>query len=126
MTDTPDWIKPGTKVLIYNPQSRDAASRHLTVALVAKVATQSFTVDNAREPRFKLKNQEARVGEGWGAFVRRVVPIDSEEAKREIEDLRLHRQRYKARAAVDEWQRKRTRETRLAAIEALEAVEVDE
>lgn len=125
MTESLDWITPGTKVVAYTEGSisRDESP---TVTTIAKVAKKSFTVAEGREPRFSIDRQEsARQGGSWG-WTRKVIPFDSDEARRMLKREHDRRRIYEARVAVEKWERKRSRENRLAAIEALQAIEVDE
>lgn len=123
MTDT-DWIAPGAEVLIYSRAARDVGllcPRHTTIAKVAKA---SFTVSLEDEPRIKFDTQEsARQVDTWHGYYRRVVPLGSNEARLVTDRYNRHVRLQAAKSAVDKWQRNPTRESRLAAIVALEAVE---
>lgn len=119
----PDWLKPGAEVVVWT----DGYGRrvlHVTRATVAKVAQKSFTVEGVTD-RFDIRTMTAKGGGAWDRG-RSVAPADSDQAKAVLESARHQRLTYKARAAVEAWEKKRTRETRLAAIAALQAVEVDE
>ena len=125
MTETqrPDWLKPGAEVVIWTD---DYGRRVLNVthAKVAKVAQKSFTVEGTSD-RFDVQRMTAKGGGAWDR-ARHVAPVDSEKAKAVLEESRQQQLTYRASAAVDQWNKKRTRENRLAAVTALQAVEVDE
>ena len=123
--ERPDWLKPGAEVVVWSDYHGDRY-RHVKHLRVQRVAGKSFTVDDDREPRFPIDGREARMGTTWNTYYRRVAPADSDQA-REIEWMNAQRDKMsRARSAVAAWEHKRTRETRLAAIAALQAVEVDE
>ncbi len=127
MTGVPEWLAPGAKVLVYTANTTVASTRHLKITTVKKLAGKSFTVDDEYEPRFKLADQSGRIQHGgFSSTIRMVVPFESDEARLQLEGLRLYRLQARARNAVETWMRSRNRWNRMAAIEALEAVEVDE
>lgn len=123
-TEKPEWLTEGAKVLAYSVSSGLTHS-YPKVVTVKKISTESFSVDDDSEPRFSLRTLDARVGGTWG-HTRRIVSITSAEAKREIQRERDNRRTAYARSAVNEWQKKCTKEARLAAIAALQAIEKDE
>lgn len=120
MSET-DWIVPGAAVVLY---SSGGPSRNYnpTHSRIKKVATKSFSVEDDREPRFDLRSQTARQGGSWG-WTRHCVPADSPEAAKVLAAVDRGRKANRARGAVDEWIRVRSRDARLAAIAALEAVQ---
>lgn len=115
-----DWITPGAEVILY---SIGGASQRLNVARtrIKRVATKSFTVEREHEPRFSLDRQEAREGGTWG-WTRHCVPADSDKAREVIAAHNRAALLSEAKAAVDEWQKRPTRDNRLAAIAALQKV----
>lgn len=125
MTGSLDWITPGAKVVVYTEGgiSRD---ENPTVTTIAKVAKKSFTVSKDVEPRFSVDRQESALQGGTWGWRRKVVPFDSDEARQMLKREQDRRRIYRARAAVEKWERMRSRENRLAAIAALQAIEVDE
>jgi hypothetical protein len=118
----PNWLVPGAEVMVYDDKHHAPYAVRTTVK---KVATKSFSVTDDRQPRFPIKTLAAWMGGAWG-WHRRVAPIDSDEARAAL--LRVDHARLMSAAtlAVDTWERARTRENRLAAIAALQAVENDE
>lgn len=124
MTESKDWIRPGTKVVVYT-YGGVSRSESPSVTVIVKVATKSFTVEGD-SLRYSINRQESpRQGGTWG-WTRKVTPLESDEARGVLERARHERLMSRARAAVDAWDRQRTRENRLAAIVALQAVEQDD
>lgn len=125
MTETqrPDWLKPGAEVVIWTD---DYGYRvlHVKRTKVAMVAQKSFTVEGTSD-RFDVQRMATKGGGAWDRE-RHVAAVDSEKAKAVLEESRQQQLTHRAWAAVDQWNKKRTRENRLAAIAALQAVEVDE
>ncbi|MEV8610249.1 hypothetical protein AB0383_20380 [Amycolatopsis sp. NPDC051373] len=121
-TETPDWIKPGTPVVVYveSHRNEDPQPRTTTIAKVAKL---SFTVEGFTNARFKIADQRSRQGSTWSFWHYVAVPADSDEASKVKQTTARLKTGYRARDAVDAWRRDRTRENRLAAIAALQAVE---
>ena len=115
------WIKPGTSVVIYrkNRQLSDAYPHKTTVK---RVANKSFTVD-WQDIRFNTEKLESpRFGGSFG-WSYSVTPVDSELARDLLAADQVLRVAAHARTAVDRWTKTRSREDRLAAIEALQAIE---
>jgi hypothetical protein len=124
VTESTDWIKPGEKVVTYT-YGGVSRSENPSVTLIAKVAAKSFTLEND-SLRYSIDRQESpRQGGTWG-WTRKVVPFDSDKAREVLEREKHERRMSRARATVDAWERMRTRENRLAAIAALQAVEQDD
>jgi hypothetical protein len=126
--DHPDWVKPGTEVLLYS-SGNPGASRNLVKTTIAKVTPTTFTVAAEGEPRFRFRSHlygdgkyAVRQGGTWG-WNRIVVPLDSRDARDELSRAKRAHREGLARIAVEEWQRSLNRDTRLAAIKALEAME---
>lgn len=118
-----DWIKPGAKVVVFTAYSRGDENPRVTT--IAKVAKKSFTVETDGL-RYSIDQQLTAIqGGSWG-WRRKAVPFDSDEARSLLERARHKDLIWTARMAVEMWEKKRTRENRLAAIAALQAVEVDE
>lgn len=125
MTESADWITKGTKVVVYT-EGGVSRQENPTVTTIEKVAQKSFTVSEEKEPRFSIERRESAMqGGAWG-WRRKVIPFDSDEARRMLKREQDRLLISKARAAVEKWQRLRSRENRLAAIAALQAIEVDE
>lgn len=124
MAESTDWITPGAEVLVYT-DAMPGYSRNVRFSTIAKVAKKSFTVEG-ENVRFSMDQQEHRPRSSWTASTRRVVPRDSDKAHAEVSAARARGLTLKARAAVEKWERRRTRENRLAAIAALQAVEQDD
>lgn len=120
----PTWLVPGAKVVVFN-DTLPGYSRSVRVSTVNKVATKSFTVDG-EQVRFSIGQQKHRTGSSWTSSARCVVPFDSDAARTELANARARDLTYAARDAVEKWERNRTRENRLAAIAALQAIETDE
>jgi hypothetical protein len=114
----PDWLVPGAKVLI---QTFGNHTEHIKISSVNKIAAQSFTVDGFPH-RFKIATQIYNAPGTWGGHSR-VIPVDSDEARKLIGIARKSRLDRIARNACDNWIRLRTHEARVAAITALLAVE---
>ncbi len=117
----PEWLVPGADVLCFS----SVRNHHPVITTVAKVATQSFTVTAEGEPRFRINRCQARTGSDWNASWRRVIPLDSDHARAILASHEGKSRENRARAAVDDWVRKRNRDTRLAAIAALQAIDND-
>lgn len=122
--EKPDWLVEGAKVLAYS-MGGATTPESPRVTAVKKIATASFTLEHAQEPRFRLQSLTAHVGGTWG-HTRTVVSLESDAAREVIQREKDRRRMVAARNAVDKWQMKRTHETRLAAIAALQAIEQDE
>lgn len=120
----PDWLVAGAKVVVFN-DALPSYSRNVRVSTIAKVATKSFTVDGERV-RFSIAKQQHHSGNAFLSQTRCVVPFDSDTARAELATARHRQLVFTARDAVQKWERKRTRENRLAAIAALQAIETDE
>ncbi len=119
ITDT-SWIVAGAEVLVYTPNTRDGRTDYRRT-VIAKVATESFTVEATGELRFDLATQEWVSSGTYRHYVRRVVPLDSDEARQAVATAKRHQRIYEARVACAEYDTRPTRENRLAAIAALQA-----
>lgn len=119
-TETPAWVVPGTPVLVI--AGRDGM--HLTVTSIAKVHKRYFTVDHYiyTDKRFSLDRQEARAGDIWTTNPV-VVPVGSPRGREVLAEKRRRVLVRHAETACTKWQRDPTRDNRLAAIAALQAVE---
>lgn len=132
MTDVhsrPDWLVPGAEVVVFTIGGKgvglgvpDAKATTITT-----IAAQSFCIVGSTD-RFKIRTQEhyQRGDGGWsGHFggTRRVVPLDSDEGRRELDKFRRMRLERSAHVTCETWIRKRNVENRLAAIAALQAVD---
>lgn len=121
--DKPDWIATGTKVLCY---TRGRAIGTLKITEIGKVAKQSFILADEREGRFRITREPSRHEGGTWGWTRCVIPLDSDTARRLLREKNLSGQRQQARNACDKYARNQTKENRLTAIAALQAVEEDE
>lgn len=121
--ERPDWLKPGAEVVIWTD---DYGLRVIGVTRtkVATVAQKSFTVEGTSD-RFDVRTMKSKTSGAWDR-VRFLSPVGSEKAKAVLEEARHRKLTSRARTAVETWNTRRTRENRLAAIAALQAVEVDE
>ena len=127
MTETqrPNWLKPGAEVIVWSDY-HDRKYENVKHLHVLRVAGKSFTVDDEFEPRFPIDSFKVYTGTTWNSYYRRVMPADSDQA-REIEwTVEQRRRMSAAREAVEKWEHSRTQENRLAAVAALQAIEVDE
>lgn len=125
MTETqrPDWLKPGAEVLIWSDDyGRDV--RGVTTTTVTKVWAKTFLVDDHAD-KFEIEGLKSRPKGTW-ARPTLCAPVDSDRARTVLEKLRHQNLMWDARMAVEAWGKQRTRENRLAAIAALQAIEVDE
>jgi hypothetical protein len=121
--EKPDWLIPGADVIAcVMGSSADRISRHR----IAKVSVHSFTLEGSTT-RFRVATQDYREPGSWGRRTR-IVPVDSEEGRQLLAGAQRSNVRSRAIKACEEWTRHNTgtRELRLAAITALQAVEDDE
>lgn len=118
-----DWIVAGAKVLVFT-DAMPGYPRSVTRSTIEKVAKRSFTVEG-EHVRFSIDRQEHRPRNSWTASARCVVPLDSDKARAEIAAANSRNRVLAARNAVEKWERNRTRESRLTAIEALQAIDDD-
>lgn len=118
----PDWLVPGAEVVVYSFGGVTTSSNVKTTT-IAKVNKTTFRVADPGEPAFRLSTCSVRQGGSWSSWIRQVVPADSETARAELAAERRRTQLMDARHAVDAWSQQLNRETRLAAIAALQAVE---
>ncbi|MCA1695665.1 MAG: hypothetical protein LC749_13575 [Actinobacteria bacterium] len=124
-----DWVQVGAEVLLYT-EGNPGSSRNVVKSTIARVTPTTFTVAEEDEPRFSLKHPRfdgapgytVRQGGEWG-WRRVVVPLDSVVARQEMARARQDLLDGRARVAVDAWQRDRSRDNRLKAITALQAME---
>jgi hypothetical protein len=116
----PDWLVPGHEVITNGGtfQSR------ITRTNVDKVASHTFTLVGSHL-RFRIKDLSYHEPGTWGRIIR-VLPAESPEARKLIEEDRRRKLVLRAQKAVEDWSKRGTRELRLAAIAALQAVEDDE
>lgn len=119
-TEVPGWIAPGTPVLVVAGRDGD----DVTNTVIARVLKRYFLVaaPHYATAQFSLDRQVHRTKGSWTTDPV-VIPLDSDRARKLLEVQRRQRLIRRARDLCVEWQRKQTRETRLAAIAALQAVE---
>jgi len=116
------WIKPGTLVVIYR-KHRSLSEAMPIETSIKRVAGKSFTVD-WQDIRFNTERLESpRFGGSFGGWSYSVTPVDSELACDLLAADQVLRVAAHARSAVDQWTKTRSREDRLAAIDALQASE---
>jgi hypothetical protein len=92
---------------------------------VATVSAHFFTLIGHGSTRFRVGTQDHHEAGSWGRFSQ-VYPLDSDKARSALAAQRRATQIMKARDACDAWSRRssgRSKELRLAAIEALQAVQ---
>jgi hypothetical protein len=115
-TTSTNWIKPGAKVLVvYQTNIRVEGVK---VRTVNKVAGKSFTVEGMPE-RFQLSTCKTKSYAYWHYHA---LELGSERAMELLDQARKNQLLRRARSAIEKWERQRTRETRLAAIAALQQV----
>ena len=125
--ECPDWLVDGASVLVYSHAGHASGHAYCEVheTTVKRVSTTSFTIHDApgarvSEPRIRIRGLQSV------DFRRKVVPLESDEAReilaRDAHDNAILR----AHGAVRVWQKEGTRETRLAAINALQAIDQHE
>lgn len=118
-----EWIKPGAEIVVY--QSRDGQASDPVKTTVKTRAKKSFTVEGV-EDRFNLDRMETtpRGGGVWSSATRWVALYPGSEYARTLFERDRKRQVvFRAQVAVKTWQKNPNRETRLAAIEALQKIE---
>lgn len=120
MSDT-DWVVAGAEVLVYSFGGQSGRTNS-TCTRIKKVDTKSFSVEATNEPRFSVAYQETSEGGTLGC-TRRVVPIDSDEAREVLKEEHRIRVLNRARNAVNKWSSAPRDFNRLAAIKALQEVE---
>jgi hypothetical protein len=109
VTDAPEWLVPGAPVVVYN-RGGTSTPGNPTKTKVNKVATKSFTVEGSTE-RFQIRRSRV------------VAPLDSDEARHELSEARKRKLARLAQHACEQWMRSPGEGNRIAAIEALQAVE---
>jgi hypothetical protein len=115
------WIRTGVPVIVYtkNRQLSEARPRKTTIK---RVAGKSFTVEwqNLRFNTERLDTPRSGGSFGWSYSV---TPVGSELARDLLAADQVLQAIAHARTAVDRWTKTRSREDRLAAIAALQAIE---
>lgn len=125
MTETqrPNWLKPGAEVVIWS-DDYGRVVRGVTTTTVTKVWPKTFAVEDHAD-KFEITGMRSKPKGTW-ARPTFCAPVDSDEARAVMAKLRHQNLMWDARRTVDAWNKQRTRENRLAAIAALQAVELDE
>jgi hypothetical protein len=123
--ERPDWLKPGAEVVIWTEDNYRRQLRGVTTTTVTKVWAETFTVA-AGTDTFEIHGLMTKSTAANGFRLAFCAPAGSDEARAVLENLRHQNLSWAARKAVETWDKKRTRENRMAAITALQAVEVDE
>ncbi len=118
----PDWIAEGTEVLTFNTGNSLLTS--LRKSVITKVTKTQFAI-HGDEKRFKIANEPGRHDGGTWGWTKRVIPLSSDEAHGYLEQRRAQHFRNKAQAACDAYSVRQSKENRLAAITALQAVTED-
>lgn len=107
----PDWLVPGAEVVTWYPFAR--ASHSVNLSKVKKVADFSFSLEDGREPRYKINTLDARVDDarvdgGWSTTDKHVAHADSAEGVYWIAVRDEENYLSRADSAVVTWQRERT------------------
>jgi hypothetical protein len=116
----PDWVQPGAEVICWT-ENRDDSCIALTT--VKKVAGQSFSVQDEREPRFPFTLEVIQDRPIWYSPRRCVAERHSPEAIVVIAKARRKRAVNLALASVEEWKRTHSVEARKQAIVALQTLD---
>lgn len=103
----PEWLVPGAEVVTWSLSPRSGYG--IKRGKVNRVAGSSFTLEDGREPRYKIATMNAMVGVDWSRVERRVAPVDSPEGVywTTVGDVEDHLLR--ADSAIQTFQRERTR-----------------
>ena len=118
----PEWLARDEQVVIYTETGRDSG-RSVTLDIVTKVDALRFTVSGGNQFRVSdgaLCDPFNRYG-----FIRYAIPLTSPEGYAEIARDARERRMINAQDGSARWQRSLSREDRLAAIEALQALDGD-
>ena len=107
--DRPNWLVSGAEVVTWYPYSRSGAG--VKVGKVKSVAGQSFLLEDEREPRYKIKDMEARTGSGWGRTTKYVAHADSPEGVYYLADRDVSDYRHRVDVATLAWQKEYTVQT---------------
>ena len=119
----PDWLKPGAEVVTWTDDyGRDV--RGVTTTTVTKVWAKTFAVEGY-DDKFEIDRMLSKPKGTW-ARPTFCAPVGSDRAQAVMEKFRHQNLLWDARMAVEAWDKQRTHENRLAAIAALQAIEVDE
>lgn len=123
--EAPSWLTPGAKVIVHRTS---IGTSRIKVTTIAKIATKSFTVAGS-PARYRINTLDRHETGTWGAW-ERIIPLDSDEGRKLLDEERRRRLIVLARNACDRWMVARGRgsdpELRWAAIAALQTVEDEE
>lgn len=118
-----EWIVAGAEVLLYAAK-KTVDGTGPTRTRIKEVDDKSFSLEDSSQYRFNLHDQSSqRVSRlsPWGRML--VVPIDSDTARSVLAEEHSRQLMQVARLVADSWSKYPTRNGRLYAIKALEAVE---
>ena len=120
----PDWLQPGTAVVLYTP-ARGMAGRSVKLTTIKAVGKQWITVDDQNEPRIRIDTlrSASQGSRGWSSYARYLVAADSDEGRDELDRARRGNLKMRANDLARLWLREPSKENRLALIEALQAIE---
>jgi hypothetical protein len=121
----PEWLIPGAKVVAYTTGGA-GTMRRTVVTTVDKVTSKTFTI--VGDPgRFRIDRMsyETERGSVWSR-TRHVVPLNSPEGQAEVVAENQRRAARRAEAACQKWRQDPTRDNRVAAIAALQAIQNEE
>ena len=114
------WITKGAEVVTYrHSRTDDYSYEGVRVAPIERVSAKSFTVNG---DRYDLDRQSYTPPGRW-PHVTYCVPVGSDKGREIVAEARHRKGVHLAEAAVEKWRRERTRENRLAAIAALQAID---
>jgi len=125
-TIVPDWIAEDTRVIVLSRGGGLLAGTHARITTIKKINPKSFRVDgeNTIFPFDLIRDNEATsklIGGTWG-HRRIVIPLDSDVGRRELSVLRYRNAVRRADAAVAAWQKDRTMDNKLTALDAIKGV----
>lgn len=122
----PDWLVEGAEIIVFSATFDLSRIGRLTCTTVKKVSTQTFSVDIANSPRFRIEERPEHKVHEYDLTPQFVLPLDSPEAVVIIERRQQIRLRKAAKMICELYQDEPTRENRLAAIKALQAISDEE
>lgn len=115
--ERPEWLVPGAEVVVVHGHYGE----NVNTTTINTIAKRSFTVSGS-DRRFSIDRQEHRPRDVWSSTWH-VYPVESDEGQEFLAAKHQRRIEREARNACDRWMRNRTRENRLAAIAALQAID---
>ena len=118
-----DKLRAGEQVVVYTDSVTPGVVKAPKVRVIDRVAAKSFVVQGLDERFDRTTWETKRRGGAWSSTRYKAVPVDSDEARALFAEQDKSRKVTEAIGAVEAWRRSRTRQNRLAAIDALRAVE---